>query len=135
MKRKIFWENVIKNLIVAILLTAFFFPLNDFLFSLTKADLNSITIVSTLLIMAFLFADFAFTYSVSNLRNSWERFLDHSITAIIIFGTGALLEISLVSLNLILQREFILLEALGLLFYISLVLYDFWDLERGLKKY
>ena len=135
MKQNIFIENAIKNLIVIICLIIFYFPLNDFLFKLPLSSYDSITLVSTLLIMSFLFADYAFTYTASNLGNSFERYLDHAITAIIIFGTGTLLEISLVSLNLRLQTEFKLLELPAFLFYISLVLYDFWDLNRALKKY
>ena len=135
MKQNIFKENLIKNAIIIICLVVFYFPLKNFLVQLPVGSQDSITIVSTLLIMSFLFADYAFTYTSSNLKNIRERMLDHTITAIIIFGTGALLEISIISLNLKLGREFTLLEMLGFLFYFSLVLYDFWDLNRALKNY
>lgn len=135
MKQNIFTENAIKNLIIIVCLIIFYFPLHDFLSTLPLGSYDSITLVSTLLIMSFLFADYAFTYSASNLANTLERYLDHTITAIIIFGTGALLEISIMSLNLRLQTGFKLLELPAFLFYVSLVLYDFWDLNRALKKY
>ena|SRR3989344_6362787 len=135
MKKKFFWENVIKNLLIVTGLIIFYFPLRDFLLQLHPEGYDSITLVGTVLIMSFLFADFAFTYSASNLKNTWERMLDHTITAIIMFGTGALLEISILSLNFRLGTNFSLLEFLGFLFYSSLVLYDFWDLNRALKGY
>lgn len=134
MKQKILKENLIKNLIVLIALVIFYSPLVDFLQQLPLRAYDSITLVSTVLIMAFLFADYAFTYSAADIRSTGQRFLGHLITAIILFGTGALLQISILSLNLSLQTRFCLMEILGWLFYASLVLYDFWDLNRGMNK-
>lgn len=134
MNQKILIENIIKNVILVILLILFYFPLKKFLVQLNMEDYDSILIVSTLLIMAFLFADYAFTYKFANLKNSPERFLAHLTTGIIMFGTGALLECTVVSLNLQIANNFFLLELIIVLFYISLVLYDFFDLNDALKN-
>jgi|SRR3989344_43575 len=135
MRRRVFIENTVKNVIVALCLVIFYFQSKVFLLQTPSQDYDSIILLSSLLIVAFLFADFSFTYELSGLKSFGERMLGHTLTAIIIFGTGALLEIALTTLNLQIKREFLLLDLLGLLFYISLVLYDFWDLERGLRKH
>lgn len=135
MRRRVFIENSVKNIVVALCLVVFYFQSKSFLIQTPSQDYDSIILLSSLLIVAFLFADFSFTYELSGLKSFGERMLGHTLTAIIIFGTGALLEIALTTLNLQIKREFLLLDLLGLLFYISLVLYDFWDLERGLRKH
>lgn len=135
MRRRVFIENAVKNILVALCLAVFYFHSKSFLIQTPSQDYDSIILLSSLLIVAFLFADFSFTYELSGLKSFGERMLGHTLTAIIIFGTGALLEIALTTLNLQIKREFLLLDLLGLLFYISLVLYDFWDLERGLRKH
>ena len=135
MRRRVFIENTVKNILVALCLAVFYFQSKSFLLQTPSQDYDSIILLSSLLIVAFLFADFSFTYELSGLKSFGERMLGHTLTAIIIFGTGALLEIALTTLNLQIKREFLLLDLLGLLFYISLVLYDFWDLERGLRKH
>ena len=135
MKQNTFAENCAKHLLLIICLVIFYFPLRSFLAGFQPNNYDSTILVSSLLIMSCLFADYAFTYTSSDLTNVPERYLDHAITAIVIFSTGALLEISIVSLNFKLQTEFKLLELVAFLFYISLVLYDFWDLNRALKKY
>jgi hypothetical protein len=135
MRKRILIENLIKNIVITVLLVLFFFESRNFLLHTNTDDYDSIVLLSSLLIVAFLFADYSFTYELSNLKDMKERILGHIITGIIIFGTGALLEIALTTLNFKIQRQFVLLDLLGLLFYLSLVLYDFWDLERGLKKH
>ena len=135
MRNQILKEYITKNLLVILALVFVYFPIRSFFYSLQSSDLSLIATISTLLIMAFLFADYAFTYTTSDLRVIYERVLDHSITAIIMFGTGTLLEVSVVALNSALEKPFALMGLIAVLFYISLVLYDFWDLNRALKNY
>ena len=133
MKQKVIVENIAKNLVVVFALVLSFFPIKEFLGSLQVGDYAMIGILSSLLIMAFLFADYAFTYTASDLGNVGERALDYLITAIIMYGTGVLLEISVLSLNLSIQKNFGFFSFISFLFYLSLVLYDFWDLNRAMK--
>ena len=135
MKKQLLLENTLKNLFILGGLIIFYFPLHSFLTSLQPANYDSIVFVSTLLIMAFLFADYAFTFTASDLRRPTERLLDYTITTLIMFGTGALLQMSLLAINLRLMKNFVLLDFVAILFYISLVLYDFWDLNRALKNF
>jgi hypothetical protein len=135
MHNKIIAENIYKNLIILVLLAVFYLPLKTFLVSLRSTDYDSVILAANLMIVAFLFADYAFTYSASDLTKSKGRYLDHAVAGICIFGTGALLEVSTVALNLKLGANFLLFDLVATLFYISLVLYDFWDLKRGLQKY
>lgn len=135
MKQKIIIENIVKNVLVAVALIISLVSIRDFLSKLQPADYSMIGIISSLLIMAFLFADYAFTYTASNLQNPSERMLDHSLTTLIMYGTGVLLEIAVLSLDMAIGRNFFFLEFIAVLFYISLVMYDFWDLNRALKNY
>ncbi|MDP2932687.1 MAG: hypothetical protein Q8N81_00980 [bacterium] len=135
MKQKVLLENAIKHAFIVLVLLAIYPAVHGFLSTLRPQDYDIVTIASSLLIMAYLFADYAFTYSVTNLKMVGERFLDHLITSFIIFGTGGLLMISVVSLEMAVQKDFAFFRMLALIFYASLALYDFWDLNRALKNY
>jgi len=48
----------------------------------------------------------------------------------VIFGCGLLLEIGYITINALLQSAFTFMGVLMILFYVALVLYDFWDMMR-----
>ncbi len=135
MSNKLMWENGIKNAIVVILLYFFYSPTKIFLESLTTDTIGyqTIIILASLLIVAFLFATYTFTFKDSHLAHTVKRYLDYLHTAIVMFGCGALLEISYLTINIVLKATFSLMGLLMALFYVSLVLFDFWDLMRAIK--
>lgn len=127
--KRAYIENICKNIILIVLLWGFYYPVRAFLAQLRTEDYDAILIVSTLLIMAFLFADYAFTYSGLSAKMV-DRYIGHVITFLIMFGSGALLEITVISLDLRIEKTFILFRFLAVIFYSSLVIHDFWDLKR-----
>lgn len=135
MYTKVFIENCIKNLIVLIGLGIFLWPVSSFLNSLQQVSFETMAIVSTLLANAFLIADYAFSYTNTHIERPSHRLLGHIIAGIIMFGTGASLEITMVASGLAIGTTFGPLVFLSILFYISLVLYDFWDLDRALRHH
>jgi len=128
-------ENALKNLLVFILLLAAYGSVkSDILsFSTDTIGYQTIIVLSSLLIMAFLFATYSFTFRDSNLESPLRRLFDYVNTGITIFGCGLLLEIGYVTINIQLHSTFIFIGVLMVLFYITLVLYDFWDLMRYKK--
>lgn len=136
MRTKLLWENAVKHLVVVILLYVTYGYVKNFFVTLTTDNIGqqSIIILSSLLIMAFLFGNYTFSFKDSELRRPRHRFLDHLNTAIVTFGCGALLEISYAAINLQLQQPFKIMGLLMVLFYLSLVMFDFWDFMRGLKQ-
>lgn len=83
--------------------------------------------------MAFLFANYTFTFKDSELKQPVYRFFDYLNTGIVSFGCGALLEISYLVINIQLKQPFLMMGILMILFYIALVIFDFWDLLRGIN--
>ena len=137
MENRLLRENGIKNGIVIILLYFLYSPTKQFLNSLTTDAIGyqTIIVLASLLIMAFLFATYTFTFKDSSLDSPFRRLLDYINTGIIMFGCGSLLEISYITINIQLKTTFYLIGMLMLLFYISLVLFDFWDLMRAFKQH
>ena len=128
-------ENVLKNLVVFILLLVVYGPVKSEILSFSTDAIGYQTIITlaALLIMAFLFATYSFTFRDSELESPLQRLFDYFNTGITIFGCGLLLEISYITINIQLHSTFTFIGFLMLLFYITLVLYDFWDLRRYKK--
>jgi len=126
-------ENAIKNVFVVVLLYMICAPLEVFIGSLDTdaTGYQSIIILSSLLIMAFLFAAYTFTFKDSDMTVPSRRMLDYINTGITYFGCGALLEISYFAINAQLKTNFTFMGVLMALFYLALVMFDFWDLHRA----
>ena len=62
-----------------------------------------------------------------------QRLFDYLNTGVVIFGCGLLLEIGYITINALLQSAFTFMGVLMILFYVALVLYDFWDMMRYKK--
>lgn len=135
-KKNIFIENTVKNIFIVLLLVLSFGFFRTYLLSVNPigGGYDSILLVSSIFIVSFLFADYGFTYKDSHMTNEIQRLLSHSITTLIMYGTGALLEISSITINLKIGKPFLPFELLMVLFYISLVMYDYWDLNRAFLK-
>ncbi|MDO8623747.1 MAG: hypothetical protein Q7R54_00080 [bacterium] len=132
-KKRLVWENVLKHALIVVCLYFFYSSTKSFVQGLATDSIGQQTIVvlSSLLIMAFLFSTYTFTFKDSNLQNGWRRLFDQLNTGITVFGCGALLEISYITINAQLHAEFKLMGLLMVLFYVALVIFDFWDLMRN----
>ena len=136
MMNRFLLENTFKNLLVFILLLVAYGPVRSEILSFSTDPIGYQTIVtlSSLLIMAFLLATYSFTFRDANLENPLQRMFDYLNTGITIFGCGLLLEIGYATINILLQSTFTFMGVLMILFYIALVLYDFWDLMRYVPR-
>ena len=132
MINRLLLENTLKNLLVFILLVALYGPVKDEILSFSTDSIGYQTIItlSALLIMAFLFAMYSFTFRDSHLEMPLQRLFDYLNTGVVIFGCGLLLEIGYITINALLQSAFTFMGVLMILFYVALVLYDFWDMMR-----
>ncbi len=132
--KKVFLENLIKNILVFLLLIPSYIYSRTFLFSLPatsdKSVLGSLLVAVSILAVIACFGNFAFTYEKINLKDYGFRFLAHTITGILMLLIGLSLEMTSVLVELLVGRFFIFDLSLVVL-YIASILYDFWDMNRA----
>lgn len=90
--KKILLENTIKNTLILILLLILYKPVQDLFTNIGSEHYGNLLVTTSLLIMAVLFADYAFTYAHTKMKSSIDRYFSHSITFIIMLCTGLMLE-------------------------------------------
>lgn len=125
---KILIENTAKNILILILLYAFYQPIVELYSKIDATHYDSLLTTVTLLIMAALFADYAFTYGHSKMESTINRWLSHIITFLIMLCTGVMLESVVILLRLKTGMDIWVMTFVSIAFYISLVLYDYWDI-------
>lgn len=133
MKRQFFIENLIKNLIIIFLLLILYLPFKNFFQQFPIDSYSNILTVTAILIAAAVFADYAFSYVDKFVNKKAIRFFGHAITFIIMFCTGILLEVTVIIINLEFNDFVWPLTLVAILYYLSLVLYDFWDFLKERK--
>lgn len=131
--KKVLWENIVKNVVIFPILLLAYFDIEKVFWNLPIKDtsvLGSILVAVSILAVIACFGCFAFTYEkVENSRFSW-RLLGHLTTGILILLIGLSLEMTSVLVNLLIG-DFAIFNLSLILLYISIVLYDFWDLRRA----
>ncbi|MDD5023364.1 MAG: hypothetical protein PHU63_04310 [Candidatus ainarchaeum sp.] len=136
--KKILSENIIKNIFLIILLISLMNPINEYLVNNTTLSEDtplagdSLVAISILAVVA-CFGNFAFTYEKIHFKSFPERMLGHAITGIVMLIIG----ISIIFTSKLLEfiiGEFIIIHILLILLYISMVLYDVWDLLKAIRK-
>jgi len=129
--KKVLIENTIKNLILIVLLFALYSPIVELFKGINYKHYDSLLTTTTLLIMAALFADYAFTYAHTRIKNSIDRYFSHAISFIIMLCTGLMLESVIIIVNLKVSTGVWVITFVSIAFYISLVMYDYWDMLRS----
>lgn len=130
---KIIWENVIKNLILIFILIFAYFEIEKFFSTLSVSDnsvLGSVLVAVSILAVTACFGCFAFTYEQVEHNSFGWRLLAHTTTGVLMLLIGLSLEMTLV-LSRSLIGNFHIFNLSLMLLYISIVLYDFWDLRRA----
>ncbi len=126
-------ENVIKNILIAIILIIIFPSIqNTFIapFFIDKnLEVNLLAAVGLVSVIA-CFGNFAFTYEKVNHAKFSNRLLAHLTTALLMLAIGLSLEMILVIVSNTIGN-FPIFNISLLLLYIASVLYDFWDLKRA----
>lgn len=130
--KKIIWENIAKNLIILVILAFAYFETERFFINLPITDnsiLGSILVAVSILAVTACFGCFAFTYEKVEHNNLGWRLLSHVTTGVLMLLIGLSLEMtSLIAKILI--GDFPIFNFSLILLYLSIVLYDFWDLRR-----
>jgi len=129
--KKVLIENTIKNIIILILLFILYKPALNLFKNIGSEHYGNLLITTSLLIMAVLFADYAFTYAHTRMKNSFDRYFSHGITFIIMLCTGLMLESVVVLVNLETSINVWIITFVSVAFYISLIMFDYWDILRS----
>lgn len=129
--KKYIIENTFKNIIILILLTISYHPIQNSLRDINSENYGNILIACSILVTAVLFADYTFTYMHANLSNCTQRYLGHLTTFIAILSTGFLLESITCIFNLMTGKNLWIINGMSIMFFVSLIMYDFWDLLQN----
>lgn len=129
---KILLENIIKNVLLAVILIFTYAPIDAYLQTtniVTDLPLaGDILVAVSILIVTACFGNYAFTYEKTK-KNHRSRFLAHATTFVLMLLLGLAIEMTSV-LSHFLVGHFFMFDFALLLLYVATVLYDFWDLER-----
>lgn len=130
---KILWENFIKNILLIPILIYSYFEIEKFFQELSVTDnsvLGSVLVAVSILAVTACFGCFAFTYEKVEHNSFGWRLLAHATTGVLMLLIGLSLGMTSVIARSLIGDFSIFNLSLGLL-YISIVLYDFWDLRRA----
>lgn len=126
--KNVFLQNAIKNIIVVIILIFSWQPLHNFLIGVDNSAAGNILLAVSILAVAAFFGCFTFTYEKTKDDNYW-LFWAHLTTGLLTLVVGWSLQMTVLLVEK-LSSPFIFFRFTSIIFYISLVLYDFWDLKR-----
>ena len=130
---KIIKENIIKNVLLAVLLITLYFPIQNYLIKIStvvdQSIIGDVLVFVSIIAVTACFGNFAFTYEKLKHKIIIQRYLAHFVTGILMLLIGLSLIFSAM-LIYILIGHFILIDIILLLLYLACVGYDFWDLLR-----
>ena len=123
-------ENLIKDLIVLVCVFLFYPNLQRSITVMSVESIGGLLSVISILIVTVCFANFAFTYEKIAINSLGSRLLAHSATFLFLLITSLLLELMVISIRVAYPSLYSISIVFSVLLYISIVLYDFWDLFR-----
>lgn len=124
-------ENVIKNLSVVLATLAFYPFLKGALDEVSSGQAGNLLMVISMFLVTVCFANFEFTYEKSQLDSRLGKWLATGSTAIFMFLIAILLEIIVIIIKTVYPSLFGIFFFISLLLYVSIVIYDFWDLVQS----
>ena len=125
---KIFLHNIIKNVIVLIILFFTWKPLYSFLILIDDVSAGSVLVAVSILALVACFGSYTFTYEKTE-KNQYWCILSHLTTGLLALSVGWSLQmIAVLVENLV--GPFGFFRFMLVIIYVSLVMYDFWDLNR-----
>ena len=132
--KRIYWENLIKNVVILIILVPAFSSIHSFIYSsslgVDKLSAGSLLVAVSILAVTACFGNFAFTYEKVNHKDTVTRMLAHFTTGLLMLLIGISLEMTSV-LSSVLIGDFQIFNISLVILYLASVLYDFWDLKRA----
>jgi len=128
-------ENIIKNILILTILFILWEPIEIEIMKIKNEEVvKTILLFVGLIVIAPLFGVYGFSYQHTNFKIFHERFLSHLTTALPMLVSFILFKmIDVLFVRLVSENSYIFRGTL-ILFYISVVLYDFWDLLRFWKN-
>lgn len=130
MLKKLLWQNVWKNVLVLAISAVLWPSIGDSFRSIDGANFGNLLMIISILLVTVCFANFAFTYKNSNINSSKIRALSHLATFLFLLIIALLLVAMCIGIGIIYPTVYGFILSLSILLYISIVLYDFWDLCR-----
>ena len=134
--KRVYRENLIKNVILLIVLNILIIPIQLYLDSSYLKDGSQepgslLTAVSIISVLA-AFGNFGFKYDKIALQIPIYRYFAHILTGLLLFVIGVCMIITWKTIALM-YRNFLLLDISLFLLYLACVGYDFWDLLMACK--
>lgn len=130
MQKILIRENLTKNVILITCLVLLFFPIQGILLDIDPSNIDSVLLFASLVFVAALFANFAFTYEFSDVENKYERLLGHATTFFVMLAIGLLLQVAVLVISIKVPKATFLFASISIIIYLASVLYDFWDIFR-----
>jgi len=131
--KQIIKENIIKNIIMIVVIIAFYFPIKTYLEQSNIANdpgaIGNLLFVTSIIIVTACFGAFAFTYERVKIDKFSHRLLAHITTGLLILIIGLSLTLTSMLITYTIGYFFIF-DLILVLLYIAVVCYDFWDLLR-----
>ena len=132
--KKIYKENLVKNVLLIIGLTLLRSPVQSYIMSgdlLThKDDAGNILVAVSIIAVLAGFGNFGFKYDKVNLGKSHHRYFAHILTGglLLVIGISLIMTGKLISL---IMGQFVLMDITLLLLYLACAGHDYWDLARA----
>lgn len=126
-------ENLIKNIILAVLLIVIYFlakyHLTNSDIANDKASAGDILIAASIIAVTACFGNFAFTYEKIDAKSTFQRILAHFTTGLLMLVIGTSLILTGILMSFIMGHS-ILVDIILIALYTACIAYDFWDLLR-----
>ncbi len=140
LKKSIF-ENIVKNILIIIILFLLWPACVASISNLDNILIDPVIKVVGFLLSGTIAGNLRFSYNSIDLENTNFRIFSHFVTAILLIAIGLMMEILILTINEAfkqLQSVKYFYESMPfiaiLLLYISMLLYDWWDLLVSLQK-
>ncbi len=132
--KNIYWENLIKNIIILIILFLSYSSIHNFIYGssigIDKLSAGSLLVAVSILAVTACFGNFSFTYEKIKHEDSVTRMLAHATTGLLMLLIGISLEMTSV-LSSVLIGNFQIFNLSLVILYLASILYDFWDLKKA----
>ncbi len=126
-------ENLIKNAIIVIVMVIFYATIKNNLSSLEVEEIKDFLLMLSVLLVTACAANFTFSYEHTIIESGGMRFLSHASTFVLMLLIALLLEAIVLSVSIIYPSVYSVIFWSGILLYLGIILYDFWDLFRAFK--
>jgi len=123
-------ETILKNLIVVVLTFLFFPILKSKLTVISPDSIGDFLLIVSIFLVTVSFPNFAFTYEKVNLKSFGSVLLAHTTTFLFLLLTALLLAVMVIAIGIVYPALYSMATTFAVVLYLSIVLYDFWDLYR-----